>query len=100
MNAKVAAIARRRESLIARAAAQRADVASIAHSWQRQFQWIDAGLAIVRTTSVRLALMALAAALLGRSRGRRVVVWIGHASTLWRLCRAFIGRRPQGRART
>ena len=98
MNPKVATIVRRREALIASAAAQRADVATIVHSWHRQFQWIDAGLAVLRTTSVRLVLLALTVTLLGRLRGRRLALWIGQAATLWRLYRTFVQRRPRNRA--
>lgn len=88
-NASLAAMLRRREALVERAAAQRAAVAAIADQWHRPLAWFNRGIGLLRALSRRPDLIALAVMFLVRARHGRLAVWLGRAATAWQWYRAL-----------
>lgn len=88
-NARLVAVLRRRETLVARAEAQRASIAVITRRWRRPFAVFDIAIGLLRAISREPAVIALAAALFTRTRYARVAGWIGRAATIWQLYRAM-----------
>jgi len=99
MNARLARIVRKREALVARAAAQRAEVAAHAAGLQTLFKIGNTAMAIGRAMRRHPALTIVAATTLlqGLARRNRLLLWAGRGLTLWELFQAFREQRASSR---
>ena len=82
-------LARRKERLIARTAAQRTAIADAYRRWQKPASMVDRGVAVARFVKAHPLLLAIgvaAAAALGR---RNLLQWAGRAWVAWRTWRAL-----------
>ncbi len=89
MNARLAAIVRRREALVARAGAQRSAVVQTVAGMKRLMKIGDLALSIGRTLRAHPMLTAVATAALMRSPRHRLLLWAGRAFSFWELYRTF-----------
>jgi hypothetical protein len=97
MSARLSAIRQRRAALLARAEAQRAEIARIVRPWRAPLSIADRVVAFVRR--LRAHPLAIGAGLilllwLGRSRKS---LWAGRLWTLWQLYSTFRNSRQPGR---
>ena len=95
MNTKLAAVVRRREALVARAAAQRADLAVFVERWRGPLAVADRAYRLGRAVRRHPAISAVALAMLVRTQGHRVLAWGGALLTLWELYQAFREQWPR-----
>lgn len=82
-------LARRKERLIARTAAQRTAVAAAYQRWQKPASMLDRGIAVARFLKAHPLLLAIgvaAAAAVGR---RNLLHWIGRGWVAWRAGRTL-----------
>ncbi|HXF67268.1 MAG TPA: YqjK family protein [Burkholderiales bacterium] len=84
-------LARRKERLIARAAAQRAEIAAILRRWQAPLEVADRALAVARFLRAHPLLVAAAAAAVVTLGRRRLLGLAGRGLAAWRLLRALRG---------
>lgn len=100
MNTRLARVVRKREALVARAAAQRAEVAAHAAGLQGLFRIGNTAVGIGRTLRLHPALTVVAATALleGLVRRHRLLLWVGRALTLWEVFQAFREERARSRA--
>jgi len=87
MNSRVALIRQRREALVARSAAQRAEVARIMRPWRAPLSIADRVASIVQRVRAHPLAIPLGIALLfsmGRSHSR-AGIWLSRIWTLWQL---------------
>lgn len=80
-------LARRKERLIARAAAQRAAVAATFREWRTPITVADRALAVVRFFRSHPFLLAATVAAAAALRGRTLVGLAGRGYTAWRIWR-------------
>ncbi|MBI1965239.1 MAG: hypothetical protein HYV99_06340 [Betaproteobacteria bacterium] len=81
-------LARRKERLIARAAAQRAAVAATIREWRAPIAVADQAFGIVRFFRSHPVLLAAAVAAIAALRGRTLIGLAGRGYTAWRVWRA------------
>jgi len=97
VKARLSAIRQRRAALLARAEAQRAEIARIVRPWRAPLSVVDRAVAFFRR--LRANPLAISAGLilllwLGRSRKS---LWAGRLWTLWQLYSTFRNPRHHGR---
>jgi hypothetical protein len=95
MNTKLAAVVRRRQALVSRAAAQRAELADLAERWHGPLAVADGAYRLGQALRRHPAISALAVAMLVRTQRHRVLVWSGALLTLWELYQAFREQWPR-----
>lgn len=81
-------ITRRRERLVARAAAQRAAIAGTLRELQPPISIVDGGLAVVRFFRAHPVLLAAVSAAVLALRPRGLLWVVGRGLTVWRVWRA------------
>lgn len=95
MNERLAAITHRRAVLVARAAAQRAEIGRSAQRWRAPIDFADRGVDFIRSLRRHPLAILIGVALLVRlSRGRRGA-WFGRIWTAWTLYRSLSERLPR-----
>ncbi len=87
MNTRLLALIRRRERLLARAEAQRAEIAASLRQWRVPLLAADRGLDAVRLLKAHPALLAPPLAVLLVLRPRRFANWSAKAWVVWRFWR-------------
>jgi hypothetical protein len=95
VNARIEFLRRRRTSLVARAAAQRSEVSSIALHLQKRLWPVDKGFAIVQAMRVHPLLAVTSATLLLPAPRSKLLLWSSRLFTAWEL---FCLVRKQWRA--
>jgi hypothetical protein len=101
--ARLVELARRRERLTARTAAQRTIVADAYQRWQKPAGLVDRGLAVVRFLKSHPLLSAIVVAAAAAAGRRKLVRWGGRGWVAWRTVRALgawarrfgVWKRPQ-----
>ena len=89
MNIQLAAIVRRRQALVSRVAAQRAEIEVFAERWRGPLAVADAAYRLGLALRRHLAISAVVLAMLVRTQRHRLLVWSGALLTLWELYQAF-----------
>ncbi len=88
MSAELNAVVRRRQTLVARAAAQRAELAMLVARWEQPLRIADAAYRVGRAVRTHQALVTLATTLLVLTPQRhRLLMWMGRLLSLWELYR-------------
>ncbi|MGH8761418.1 MAG: YqjK family protein [Burkholderiales bacterium] len=95
MNTQLATVVRRRQELVARAAAQRAEFEVFAERWRGPLAVADAAYRLGQAVRRHPAISAVAVAMLVRTPRHRVLVWSGALLTLWELYQAFREQCPR-----
>jgi hypothetical protein len=95
MNTTLAAVVRRRQALVSRAAAQRAELAVLAERWHGPLSVADGAYRLGQALRRHPAISALAVAMLVRTQRHRVLMWSGALLTLWELYQAFREQWPR-----
>ena len=85
MNARLAAITRRRAALVAQAATQRSELGLCLRPWQTPLAFVDRGMALVRQVRAHPFALAIGMLLLLRLGRGRWGVWAGRFWTGWRI---------------
>ena len=85
MNARVEYLRRRRESLVAQAAAQRSEVYSIALQLQKRMRPVDTAFAIVQAMRKHPVMTAVSAILLLPPPRNKLLRWSSRLFTFWEL---------------
>jgi hypothetical protein len=99
MNARLAAVVRRREALVARIAAERTEIAQLASAWRAPLAVADLGWRLGCALRRHRGLVAVGTTFLVASQRHRLLRWAGRLFTFWELYRALrelgpaIGRR-------
>lgn len=88
MDAKQIELIRRRERLLLRAEAQRAELAGVVRQWQVPIAVIDRTIEAVQTLKAHPVLLGIPLAALVAWRPRRLGAWAGRAWMAWRLWRS------------
>ncbi len=96
MNAKLAAIIRRREALVARAAVQREAIGSEVTGWRRSLLAADLAYRLAQAVRARPLLAVVGVTAFLGARRRRLLLWIGRVFTAWEVYQAFRERWPRG----
>lgn len=86
MNNELAAIAKKREMLVARAASQRAELAMLAERWKEPLAAAEAAYRLGRVFRRYPAITAVALVIMARAR---LVTWSGWLLTGWGLYQAI-----------
>ncbi|HXZ96215.1 MAG TPA: YqjK family protein [Burkholderiales bacterium] len=89
MNSTLAAVARRRQALISRVAAQRVELALLAEPWRRPLLVADKAYRLALVLRRHRAISALLLAMLVPAQRHRVLKWGGTLLTIWELYQAF-----------
>jgi len=84
MNAKLIELVERRTTLVARAAAQRAELSQALAPWRKPLALVDQSWAAVRTIRNHAALLTGVAAFVVPFRPLRVVKWLRRGWQMWR----------------
>jgi hypothetical protein len=92
----LATVVRRREALVARAAAQRAELAALVERHRLLLGIADVGFRAGRVLARYPLWAMIGAALLFKTQRHRLLFWSGQLITLWELYRAFRGPRRAG----
>jgi hypothetical protein len=100
MNTKLAAVVRRRQALVLRAAAQRAELAVFAERWHGPLAVADGAYRLGQALRRHPAVSAVVVAMLVRTQRHRVLKWSGTLLTLWELYQAFREQWPRRAQRT
>ena len=87
MDAKLIELIRRRERLLVRAEAQRAELAGIVQQWHVPIAVIDRTMVVVQTLKAHPVLLVAPLAALAAWRPRRLAAWAGRAWMVWRFWR-------------
>ena len=95
MNTKLAAVVRKREELVSRAAAQRTELEVFAERWRGPIAVADGAYRVGQALRRHPAISALALAMLVRTQRHRVLAWSGALLTLWELYQAFREQWPR-----
>jgi hypothetical protein len=96
MSAELTAVMRRRQALVARAAAQRAELAELAARWQQPLRIADAAYRIGRAVRTHQALVTLATTLLVLGPQRhRLLMWAGRLFSVWEIYRVVRQQWPR-----
>jgi hypothetical protein len=82
-------VARRKESLIAASARQRAMLAAELRAWQKPIGMIDRGIAATRFLKAHPALVAAGVVVAGVLGRRSLLRWVGRGVVVWRSWRAL-----------
>ncbi len=93
MNEKLIELAEQRAALVARAAAQRAELSQALSSWRGPLNVVDQGWAAVRYLGSNPMVLGGVAAFLIALRPWRMVKWLPPGWLLWRVARMAIGAR-------
>lgn len=88
MDAKLVDLIRRRERLLVRAEAQRAEVAGIVRQWHTPIAAIDRALAVGQTLKAHPLLLVIPLAALALWRPSRLAAWAGRGWMAWRFWRS------------
>lgn len=80
-------LSRRRAELVARGAAQRAELGEISQSWRRPLAMVDRGVTVWRYLRVHPALLAGLGVAFAVAKPRRAARWLGRGWALWRFFR-------------
>jgi hypothetical protein len=99
VSARLATLVRKRRTLVARAATQRAELAALVERWRRPLAVADTAFRVGLALRRHPALVAVGVALLAPLRGRSALRWGGRLFTLWELYRALREQWPQRGAR-
>jgi hypothetical protein len=86
---RLAEISRRRTELVARSAAQRAELGDIGHAWRVPMAIVDQGVTVWRFFRVHPALLVGLGVAFAVTRPRRAVKWLGRGWRLWRFFRGM-----------
>jgi hypothetical protein len=89
---QLARIAERRAELVARSAAQRADLGELCHAWYRPLAIVDQGMAVWRFLRAHPALPVGLGVAFAVARPRRALKWLGRGWSLWRFFRNMPAR--------
>lgn len=87
MNTKLIELIRRRERLLARAEAQRGELAGIVQHWQVPLVVADRALTVAQALKNHPVLLVLPFAVLVAWRPRNLTAWAGRAWFVWRFWR-------------
>jgi len=85
----LAELARRKERLIARTAAQRSVIADVYHRWQMPVSLLDRGVAVARFLRSHPLLLAVGVAVAAAVGRRNLLYWAGRGWVAWRTGRAL-----------
>jgi hypothetical protein len=100
MSVELTTVVRRRQALVARAAAQRAELAELAAPWQQPLRIADAAYRVGRAVRTHQALVTLATTLLVLMPQRhRLLMWAGRLFSVWEIYRVVREQwppRPRG----
>lgn len=95
MNTKLGAVVRRRQELVSRVAAQRAELAVFAGRWHGLLSVADAAYRLGQAVRRHPAISVVVLAILVETQRNRVLVWSGGLFTLWELYQAFREQWPR-----
>jgi hypothetical protein len=84
LNRRLTTLYVRRERLLAKAAAQREELALIAVAWKKPLALIDRGVAVGRYAQEHIAVVAIATAVVLVLSPRRTFRWARRGFALWR----------------
>lgn len=90
MNEKRIELAERRAALVARAAAQRQDLAQVLAPWRRPIELLEKGAEAVRSLKKHPEAMAGVAILLAVLRPWRFLRWLPSGWAVWRFARVAL----------
>jgi hypothetical protein len=90
---RLAELSRRRAELVARSAAQRAELREVGHAWRLPMAIIDQSVTVWRFFRGHPALLAGLGVAFAVARPRRAIKWCGRGWTLWRLFRGIVARQ-------
>jgi hypothetical protein len=93
MNAKLIELAEKRAALVARVAAQRAELSQALSSWRAPLTAVDQSWALVRYLGKYPLLLAGAVAFLVAVRPFRMAKWLPPGWLLWRIARMALGAK-------
>lgn len=85
MSARKDYLRRRREWLVAQAAAQRSEVSYIASQLQKSTRWMDLGFSVGQALRAHPVLAVAGASLLLRTAKTKRLLWVGQLFTAWEL---------------
>ena len=85
MNAKLIELAKRRTTLVARAATQRAELSQTLAPWRGPLAVVDDGLVAVRYIRNHAALLVVIVAFVAPLRPLRVAKWLRRGWLVWRM---------------
>jgi hypothetical protein len=94
MKSTLTEVIARREALVARAAAQRAELGALVERHRVLLGVADTGYRVGRALARYPLLTFVAAVLLFKTQRRRVLFWGGQLLTLWELYQVFRGQAP------
>jgi hypothetical protein len=95
MSLRLENLRRRREFLIAQAAAQRSEVSYVAGQLKKRLRLLDIGLAIVATLRLHPLLTMASTSLLLPSPRNKLVLWTSRLFTVWELFSVIRARWPR-----
>ena len=95
MNTKLAAVVRKRQALVSRVTAQRAELANYAEHWRRFLSVADVAYRLGQAVRRHPAISAVVLSVLVRTQRNRVLMWSGALLTLWELYQAFREQWPR-----
>jgi len=87
MNSKLTQLAKRRQQLVAQAAAQRTTLAYTLEPWRARLSLVDRGVAVLSYVRRHPVLMVGASLLVAALRRRRIGRWLQHGLMVWQLGR-------------
>lgn len=85
MSARKEDLRRRREWLVAQAAAQRSELSSITSHLQDKLYWVDRGFAVGQALRTHPVLAVAGVSLLLRTTKSNRLLWVGNLFTAWEL---------------
>jgi len=97
MNAPLTAIARRRAALVARSAAQRAELGQCVQPWRTPIAFVDIGIALARRVRAHPLALVIGVLLLFRSGSSRWGVLAGRFWTGWQIFQSLYDRPSRPR---
>lgn len=89
---RLAELSRRRAELVARSAAQRAELGDVCHAWRVPLAIADQGVTVWRFFRAHPSLLVGLGAAFAVARPRRAVKWLGRGWTVWRFFRGMKAR--------
>jgi len=95
MNTKLAAAVHRRQTLVSRVAAQRAELTVLAERWRGPLAVADGAYRLGQALRRHPAISTLVLAMMVRTQRRRALAWSGALLTLWELYQAFREQWPR-----